>query len=113
MARTRALLTERDRELISGGEASSENRRYHAISEVRARIQENLPGDITVLEEYHPELLAELRAVVGVDGSAQSGADPEQQLRYLSQTLDLPIVVGETVYEDGDQHSLAESEERE
>jgi len=65
MARTRALLTERDRELIA--DETAENRRYQAISEVRARIHENLPDDVQLLEEHHPRLLDELREVVCPD----------------------------------------------
>lgn len=62
MARTRALLTERDRELIANEE--SENRRYQAISEIRSRINEELTTDVELLEENHPELLEELREIV-------------------------------------------------
>jgi len=62
MARTRALLTERDRELIADEEAG--NRRYQAISEVRSRIEENLAEDVELLEEHHSDLLNELREVV-------------------------------------------------
>lgn len=64
MARTRALLTDRDRELIAGIDVDNENRRYHAISEVRTRIQDELAEDVAVLEEHHPELLGELREIV-------------------------------------------------
>ncbi len=62
MARTRALLTERDRELLSQEEGT--NRRYQAISEIRSRISEEMSTDVEVLEEYHPQLLEELREVV-------------------------------------------------
>lgn len=62
MARTRALLTERDRELLA--EDGGGNRRYQAISEIRSRISEELSTDVEVLEENHPELLEELREVV-------------------------------------------------
>lgn len=62
MARTRALLTERDRELIASDDQS--NNRYRAISEVRARIHEELATDIEVLANHHPDLLDELREVV-------------------------------------------------
>ena len=63
MARTRALLTERDRELIRG-ETDNESRRYQAISEVRSRVQDNLSEDVELLEEHHPKLLSEIREVV-------------------------------------------------
>ncbi len=62
MARTRALLTERDRELLADEEGG--NRRYQAISEIRSRINEELSTDVEVLKENHPELLEELREVV-------------------------------------------------
>ena len=62
MSRTRALLTERDRELIASND--SENRRYQAISEVRSRINEELKTDVEILEKNHPELFEELREVV-------------------------------------------------
>jgi hypothetical protein len=62
MARTRALLTERDRELITNEDG--ENRRYQAISEVRSRIRDNLQEDVEILKEHHPDLLDELREVV-------------------------------------------------
>jgi hypothetical protein len=65
MARTRALLTERDRELLSDEEGG--NRRYQAISEIRSRIVEELSTDVEILEENHPELLKELRDVVCED----------------------------------------------
>ncbi|SEP30874.1 hypothetical protein SAMN05216388_10757 [Halorientalis persicus] len=62
MARTRALLTERDRELLADEEGG--NRRYQAISEIRSRINDELSTDVEVLKENHPELLEELREVV-------------------------------------------------
>lgn len=68
MARTRALLTERDRELLTQENEGEGNRRYQAISEIRSRINEELPNDVEVLEEHHPQLLDELREVVCEDG---------------------------------------------
>jgi hypothetical protein len=62
MARTRGLLTERDRELLTNEDA--ESRRYQAISEVRARINDEISTDVEILEEHHPELLEEFRNVV-------------------------------------------------
>ena len=62
MARTRALLTERDRELLAEEEGG--NRQYQAISEIRSRINEELATDIEILEEHHPQLLRELQEVV-------------------------------------------------
>jgi hypothetical protein len=62
MARTRGLLTERDRELLADEDA--ENRRYQAISEIRSRINDEITTDVAILEEHHPQLLEELRSVV-------------------------------------------------
>jgi hypothetical protein len=65
MARTRALLTERDRELLAQEDGG--NRRYQAISEIRSRISEELSTDVEVLKENHPQLLEEMREVVCED----------------------------------------------
>lgn len=62
MARTRGLLTDRDRELLADEDA--ENRRYQAVSEVRSRINDEVSTDVEILEEHHPQLLEELRDVV-------------------------------------------------
>lgn len=62
--RYRAIMTETDREYISGAVDVDENKRHQAITRVRARIQHELPQDIAVLEEHHPKLLDELRDVV-------------------------------------------------
>ncbi|GAA3882758.1 hypothetical protein GCM10022627_40370 [Haloarcula argentinensis] len=62
MAKTRALLTETEREQIAGDHGR--DRRYQATSRVRRRIDEELTEDIEILEEHHPELLEELREVV-------------------------------------------------
>jgi len=68
MARTRALLTETDRKQIAGEEDVPENKRYQAISRVRNRIQDELPEDVELLKENHPELFQELRDIVcGID----------------------------------------------
>lgn len=62
MAKTRALLTEREREQIAG--KHGDDRRYQATSRARRRINEALTTDIEVLEKHHPELLKELRKAV-------------------------------------------------
>ena len=62
MAKTRALLTETEREQIAGEHGDS--RKYQATSRVRGRIQEELENDVEVLKEHHPDLLEELREVV-------------------------------------------------
>jgi len=70
MAR-RALLTDRERELIEGGDDVDEDLRYQAISRVRRKINEELTTDVEVLQEQHPELLEELREVVCSQPSEQ------------------------------------------
>jgi len=62
MAKTRALLTETDREYITGG--AGDDRRYQSASRIRRRIKEELPRDVEILKEHHQDLLDELRAVV-------------------------------------------------
>lgn len=62
MAKTRALLTETEREQIAG--EHGDTRKYQATSRVRGRIQEELKSDVEVLKEHHPDLLEELREVV-------------------------------------------------
>lgn len=62
MAHTRAILTETDREYLRG--RGGDERRYQATARIRARIREELPRDVEILAEHHPELLEELREVV-------------------------------------------------
>lgn len=62
MAKTRALLTATEREQIAG--EHGDNRRYQATSRIRSRITDELPADVNLLREEHPDLYAELREVV-------------------------------------------------
>lgn len=70
MGRTRALMTETDREYIANEDDVDENKRYQAVSRVRDRIDE-LATDIEVLEDNHPELLEEVRDVVCEEDDAE------------------------------------------
>ena len=63
MGRTRALLTEKEREWLASDATEAGSRKYQVISEVRNRINEELTEDIDTLAEHHPELLEELRDV--------------------------------------------------
>jgi hypothetical protein len=63
MAR-RALLTDRERELIEREEGSDDDLRYQAVSRVRRKIEDELTTDVELLEENHPQLYEELREVV-------------------------------------------------
>lgn len=62
MENRRALLTEREREIVSGDADVSDSYRYQTVSRVRKRF-ENLDGDLEALEK-HGDLLEELRDVV-------------------------------------------------
>ncbi len=62
MARSRALITPREREQIAGEHTDA--RKYEATSRVRRRVKEELTTDVELLKENHPELLAEVREVV-------------------------------------------------
>lgn len=62
MARTRALLTETEREHLRSDTSSSNQ--YQAVSRIRNRIHEELQTDLEVLEKHHPELYEELAQVV-------------------------------------------------
>lgn len=62
MATGRALCTDTEREYLEG--KHGEQRRYEAISRIRARIDGPLSDDLTHLEEHAPDLANELRSVV-------------------------------------------------
>lgn len=64
MGRYRAIMTDTDRDYISGNSDATENQRAQSVSRVRMRIQQELPKDIEILREHHPELLEELEVVV-------------------------------------------------
>ncbi|MFB6200174.1 MAG: hypothetical protein ABEJ83_04795 [Candidatus Nanohaloarchaea archaeon] len=64
MTRSRALLTDKERKRIGEQGDYKEQRRYEAISRTRRRIKEELPEDIEILENHHPDLLEELKEVV-------------------------------------------------
>ena len=64
MGRYRAILTETDRNHITGESNPSQRQKDQAVYRVRQRISEELPHDIEVLEEHRPDVLEELRMVV-------------------------------------------------
>lgn len=67
MGRYRALLTETDRQHITGESAPSQDQKDQSAYRVRQRIHEELPSDIEVLQEHRPDILKELREVVCED----------------------------------------------
>jgi len=64
MAKTRALLTDTERERLAGLADVEDIKIYQAKSRVRRRIEEELTFDVEILREHHPELFAELCEVV-------------------------------------------------
>ena len=52
----RALLTEREREILSGEADVSDNYRYKVQSIVRTRVKKHFGDDMRFLEEYFPEV---------------------------------------------------------
>lgn len=64
MAKTRAIMTDTERERLAGLDDVEDIKVYQAKSRVRRRIEEELTFDVEILEEHHPDLLEELRDVV-------------------------------------------------
>lgn len=96
MGRRRALLTDRERELIANENVGSENQRYQAISRVRNKIEDELPEDLAILNEHHPALLSELREeVCGPDNT--------------DETIRVAVDNVRSAYEDVDGDRLAEA----
>jgi endonuclease III-like uncharacterized protein len=64
MAKSRGLITDLEAKRIAGKGSVEDTKRYQAISRVRRRVNEELPENIELLREHHPQLLEELREVV-------------------------------------------------
>lgn len=64
MGRYRAVMTETDREYISGEGDATDHQVQQSVTRVRSRIEDELPRDIEILEEHRPDLLEKLREVV-------------------------------------------------
>lgn len=64
MAKSRGLITDTERKRIAQKVDIEDSKRYQAISRVRRRIREELPQELELLAEHHPELLEELRETV-------------------------------------------------
>ena len=62
MADRRALLTDREREIVAGKADVSDSYRYQTVSRVRKRF-ERLERDLDALEK-HGELVEELRTII-------------------------------------------------
>jgi hypothetical protein len=59
----RAILTAREREILSGEADVSDNYRYRVVTRVRKKIG-RLERDLEVLDEGHPQLASELREAI-------------------------------------------------
>ncbi|AHF99430.1 hypothetical protein HALLA_12190 [Halostagnicola larsenii XH-48] len=62
----RGLLTEREREILSGDADVSDNYRYRVVSRIRTKM-DALEDDVEVLEEHHEGLYEELQDIVCKD----------------------------------------------
>jgi len=60
----RALLTDTERERLSGDADVAEQRVFESKSRVKRRIVEELPEDVEILSENHPEIFEELERIV-------------------------------------------------
>jgi hypothetical protein len=67
----RGLLTEREREIISGDADVNDEYYYSVVSRVRRKI-DNLAKDAELLQEHHPDLSEELREAVSDDDSEEA-----------------------------------------
>lgn len=76
MTDRRALLTDREREIISGEAEVSDSYRYQTISRIRARL-DRLAGDLEALEA-HGDLADELRERV-CSGAAADSQQPQER----------------------------------
>jgi hypothetical protein len=99
MAKQRALLTDTEREILSGQREVKDNYLYSVQSRVRTRIRGPLKDDIDVLRDNYPELFEEVeRAVLGFDEEESSGAarDPPTDDPPASPPADPPTATDTT-----------------
>ena len=64
MGRYRGLMTETDRDHITGQSDPTQEQKDQAVYRVRQRIREELPEDIMILKEERPDVFEELQEVV-------------------------------------------------
>lgn len=63
MADGRALLTDREREILAGEADVTDNYRYKVESTARQRVRQ-MEHDVAVLREHYPEIFTELQDTV-------------------------------------------------
>ena len=83
MSRSRGLVTDTEWERITGEADVEDSKRYQAISRVRRRIKEELPKEMEMLEEHHPDLFEDLRETVCGEDIADTSC-PECEGRVVS-----------------------------
>ncbi|WP_396614103.1 hypothetical protein ACH9L7_20200 (plasmid) [Haloferax sp. S1W] len=67
MSEGRALMTEREREILSGEADVKDNYRYKVESQVRNRISKRMQDDVEILRERYPEMMEQLQDIVCED----------------------------------------------
>jgi hypothetical protein len=60
----RALLTDTERDRLSGDSDAEKQRVFESKSRVKRRISEELPEDVEILYENHPDIFETLQQVV-------------------------------------------------
>lgn len=95
MSDRRALLTEREREIVAGDADVSDAYRYQTISRVRSRL-DRLAGDLEALEA-HGDLAEELRDRICGDATADSQRPPDSR-----ESVETPSQPAADQHVDGD-----------
>jgi hypothetical protein len=95
MGRYRAIMTDTDREYISGSGNPTGNQRAQSVSRVRNRITKELPRDIKLLEEHRPDLLDQLREVVCEERAADGGGVDPEIVRRRVDDLEAALEAGD------------------
>jgi hypothetical protein len=73
----RALLTPREREILSGKADVNEDYYYAVVSRVRKKIQK-LDEDVQILRQNHPALYSELQAAIAEDESSEGTEEDDE-----------------------------------
>lgn len=68
----RAILTDREKEILTGEADVSEKYYYRVVTRVRQKINE-IEGDLAILDENHDSLGVELREIVCDSAGNESG----------------------------------------
>lgn len=113
MADRRALLTDREREIITNEADVSDSYRYQTISRVRSRF-DRLEGDLEAFRG-HGDLLTELREIVCEDVEAEDIAESDSSEDAVEPVVEddqTDIEAKEDVYDDLGERVEPEEETR-